>query len=241
MNQSIKHWILLPGLDGSGYLFDAFIESYKKYSPDTILEVIALPNKCLSYHQLIEYVLTQLPKDKEFGLLGESFSGPIAIDIASKGLKNLKALCLVATFAKSPHWSYRYLSYSVKYIPKLLNMTKTIGHLILGNSFNEENKVNLQRSLSQINQVTLKSRLIEVSRFNFEDKLEKINIPTLIINATQDLIVSRKTAHNLSQIKNSIDYWIDSPHLILQTQSHLCVQLLKSFSEENAYKFLNKQ
>lgn len=226
MNKKIKHWILLPGLDGSGFLFNDFIKKYHTLDSNLKLEVISLPNSPLSYEELINYIVEKLPEEDDYGLLGESFSGPIAIHIASRNMKNLKALCLVATFAKTPHWSYSYLSQIIKYIPKLLTLTKKVGHIILSNSFNKNQQLNLQHSLTQINEETFKSRLMAVSHINYESLLEKIKVPTIIINAKKDLIVDKKVALKLNKIKKSRTYWIDAPHFILQTKAKEVIDLL---------------
>ncbi len=91
--------ILLPGLDGTGKLFAPLIEAL----PSSIdVQVITYPlNKEQSYNELIEYVKQNLPKE-DFILLAESFSGPIAYQIALIEPKHLKALILVATFLENP-------------------------------------------------------------------------------------------------------------------------------------------
>ena len=72
--------ILLSGLDGTGKLFAPFVASFPK---NIETQIIAYPiDKVLSYEALIAFVVTRLPKEEEFVLLAESFSGYIAYRIA---------------------------------------------------------------------------------------------------------------------------------------------------------------
>ena len=90
--------VLLPGMDGSGALFGDFIAALGlnpvivAYPPDT-------PQ---TYDELEHFVHQSLPAGEPYILLGESFSGPVAIRIASRKPAGLKALVLVCTFAALP-------------------------------------------------------------------------------------------------------------------------------------------
>ncbi|MEZ5497538.1 MAG: hypothetical protein R3F25_12065 [Gammaproteobacteria bacterium] len=56
----------------------------------------------LTYEELTVYVTTQLPEE-DYILVAESFSGPIAYQIAKKYSQNLKAAVFIATFLTSPN------------------------------------------------------------------------------------------------------------------------------------------
>lgn len=92
--------VLLPGFDGSGRLFAPLLaEAPLPFDP----RVVALPPDVpRDYHELVTWVTARLPADRPFVLLAESFSGPIAIRIASRQPKLLTHLVLVATFLRSP-------------------------------------------------------------------------------------------------------------------------------------------
>jgi pimeloyl-ACP methyl ester carboxylesterase len=73
--------VLLPGLDGTGKLFAEFLKVIESRI-DTL--VVAYPSDTpMSYDELERLVLASLPADRPFVLLGESFSGPLAIRIAA--------------------------------------------------------------------------------------------------------------------------------------------------------------
>jgi surfactin synthase thioesterase subunit len=81
--------VLLPGLEGTGRLFARFTAAAV---PALELQVIAFPpDRRLTYAQLDELVRRQLPADRPFALLGESFSGPLALRIAAAAVKRAKS------------------------------------------------------------------------------------------------------------------------------------------------------
>src|ERR1700722_12941492 len=92
--------ILLPGLDGTGKLFAEFL---KALDLGVSASVVSYPPEVpLGYHELEPIVRAALPAHDPFVLLGESFSGPLAIRIAADPPPALKGLILCVTFASNP-------------------------------------------------------------------------------------------------------------------------------------------
>jgi pimeloyl-ACP methyl ester carboxylesterase len=91
--------VLLPGLHGSAQLFQPLID---RLPGEIDTQIISYPAGVkLDYTQLRNMILSQLPK-QDFMLLAESFSGPLAYQIASRNPKNLKAVIFVASFLDNP-------------------------------------------------------------------------------------------------------------------------------------------
>ncbi len=89
--------ILLPGLEGTGHLFDAFVKCLPAGSQ---AKIVSYPTGTpLRYEQLEELVVPELPTSGKYIILAESFSGPIALALASRGGADLMAIVLVASFA----------------------------------------------------------------------------------------------------------------------------------------------
>ena len=92
--------VLLPGLDGTGRLFEPLVQVLPSHLSPV---VICYPNdKPLSYAELVRFVKQQGPASEDYVLLAESFSGPVAIEISATHPANLKALVLSATFVSNP-------------------------------------------------------------------------------------------------------------------------------------------
>jgi len=90
--------VLLPGLDGTGNLFNSLL----RFLPEEDITVIALPKVGdQTYEALTEYYQALIPKEP-YVLVTEMFSGPIGIKLASMDVGLMKRLVLVATFASPP-------------------------------------------------------------------------------------------------------------------------------------------
>src|SRR6266567_2475238 len=73
--------VLLPGLDGTGKLFAAFVRALGAGVESRVIGYS--PDEPLGYEELEPQVRAALPRDRPYVLLGESFSGPIAMRIAA--------------------------------------------------------------------------------------------------------------------------------------------------------------
>jgi pimeloyl-ACP methyl ester carboxylesterase len=93
--------ILLPGLDGTGILFRSFFEAI---GARVDAQIVAYPaDQSLGYAELETLVREALPRDRPYVVLGESFSGPIAIRLGAKPPAGMAGLILCVTFAKNPY------------------------------------------------------------------------------------------------------------------------------------------
>ncbi|MFC1829613.1 alpha/beta fold hydrolase, partial [Thermodesulfobacteriota bacterium] len=92
--------VLLPGLDGTGDLFDPLIECL----PEQIKPVVVSypKDKSCGYRDLKAIVTNALPRNTDYVILGESFSGPLAIMVAAERPAGLQGVILCASFLKNP-------------------------------------------------------------------------------------------------------------------------------------------
>jgi len=92
--------VMLPGLDGTGKRLVDFANMLLPRLDTTIVSYATqLPQ---GYDELVRVVRSLLPTDRRFVLLGESFSGPIAIRIAANPPRGLVGVILCASFARNP-------------------------------------------------------------------------------------------------------------------------------------------
>ncbi|WP_283190454.1 hypothetical protein [Pseudomonas sp. PMCC200344] len=115
MNRSTPTLVLLPGMDGTGELFAAFASSMEREF-DTLI-ITYPPNIPLSYTALESLVRESLPTDRPFVLLGESFSGPIAISLSARQPPQQLGLVLCGTFARNPRPIFSHLSFLLGALP----------------------------------------------------------------------------------------------------------------------------
>src|SRR5262249_52151039 len=92
--------VLLPGMDGTGILLEPLLELLPA---DLVAKVVSYPaNEPCGYEGLLKIVRAALPEDGPFILLGESFSGPLAIIAADARPRGLQGVVLCASFVRSP-------------------------------------------------------------------------------------------------------------------------------------------
>jgi pimeloyl-ACP methyl ester carboxylesterase len=93
-------WILLPGFDGTGILFDALLRALP---PSIEPVVVAYPAKrACSADELVRIALESLPEAEPYVLIAESFSGPIALKAAARHARGPSAIVLCASFVQCP-------------------------------------------------------------------------------------------------------------------------------------------
>jgi len=93
------HLILLPGLDGTGFLFRPLLAAL----PDHVrTKVVAYPTtEQLDLSQLAAFVLRHLPAEKVV-LLAESFSGLVALAVLASSPARVRGVIFVGAFAEPP-------------------------------------------------------------------------------------------------------------------------------------------
>jgi sigma-B regulation protein RsbQ len=99
------HLLLLPGMDGTGRLFDPLVRALG--SP---LTVVAFPSdRALGYEELLPIVETAAAGKGDFVVIAESFSGPLAAMLARKKPLGLRGVVLCASFVRCPVPRLRWL------------------------------------------------------------------------------------------------------------------------------------
>jgi pimeloyl-[acyl-carrier protein] methyl ester esterase len=92
--------VLLPGMDGTGMLFKAFV----RLLPDGIdAKIVPYPkDRHMSYAHLAESVMDILPRSTPYVIIAESYSGPVASILAAHPVGNLQAVVFVSSFVALP-------------------------------------------------------------------------------------------------------------------------------------------
>jgi len=214
-------WILLPGMDGAGQLLAPFVAALPR---EDVAVLVRYPgNRILSWRELIKIVDESLPITTEFVLLAESFSGALALEVASRvpPPKRLKGLVLCASFAEPP------MSAPVKAFLKifggiLMRMPPprlVIRHWLMEKGSSDESVDFVASAIRSVRGSVLADRLKIVCDTDSTARLEKVQVPTLVVGASQDKVVPRKNTEKLgAMISGAKVVWIEGPHLLLQAR-----------------------
>ena len=223
--------VLLPGMDGTGELFAEFVRALKNEVTSIIIRYPE--NQAMGYEELEGYVRDRLPVGQPFVLLGESFSGPIAISIASSQPAGLIGLILCCTFASNPLPMLRPLRSLISVLPISSKLTMFIAPFLLGNFSSSALRQSLQRALSKVPASTFRRRIRAVFDIDVSDQLKKIRAPILYLQAADDRIVPvlalkkiRECAMNLKVVT------LRAPHLLLQAVPVEAATIVKKFIDE---------
>ena len=205
--------ILLPGLDGTGVLFEPFVRELQVSSL-----VVRLPVELSSYDQLCDFVRPLLPTDEDFILLGESFSGPLAVGLAAEFPKRLRGVVLCATFIQNPGYFPKRLAFAVQpFLFRFFSMFSRTKTLLGGYSTPYLQQL-LRQAHADAPPSLLAARVRSVLEVDVSGELAACTVPILYLQGMRDLVVP---AHNLEQLRRLVPSmeWrtIVAPHLVLQT------------------------
>lgn len=218
--------VLLPGLDGTGMLFKPFLDSL---TSDIEVQVVTYPvDKYLSYSELVELVLNTLPKE-DFILVGESFSGPIAYQVALERPENLLSVIFVATFLTPPKKYILKLSniFPVSLLLKIPLPTYLIKKYLFDREIADDVIGLFREVIKSVSPRVLSFRLGEISRLKASKK--HCDVRAIYIQASNDKLVS---SLSVDSFKNSCEALtvvrVAGAHFILQSNPSACSKIIKN-------------
>jgi pimeloyl-ACP methyl ester carboxylesterase len=207
--------VLLPGLDGTGEGFRPLLRKLPAEVEPIVLRYPA--QKILDYPALKELTLRSLPTSKPFVLLGESFSGPVAVLAAAAEPKGLLGVILCASFVSAPRPWVKFALPLVSLLP-LQAAARMAGSYVLMGRFTDSEVAELMRAaLAQVPGRVLRARLAAAANVDVTVQLGSVDVPSLYLQASEDAVVPSEAAEVFSQVarRSSVDV-IVGPHFLLQ-------------------------
>ncbi len=178
--------VLLPGLDGTGILFEPFTPILENYCD---VQVITYPtDTVLDYAQLIDYVAARLPR-RPFILLGESFAGPIALHLAAAGAAPISDVILCVTFARYPLWWLAPISGIVNSLPIYQLRETAFSRWAMERELGTALLADVDRAVAAVRPPVMLARMRAVLSMNATPQLEQIKAPLYYMRATRDAVV----------------------------------------------------
>jgi len=222
--------VVLPGLDGTGTLHREFVASVS--SAFASVTVVPYPrDTTFGYAELEELVRSQLPQVTPFVLLGESFSGPIALSIAADPPSNLAGVVLSTTFAKSPVPLLSPLVALTRIAPVRAIPLPVLSWVLFGRWATPQLEASLQSALLAVRPAVLRFRAAAAIRANVSARLQTIRVPILYLRATHDRLLSAAASrHILSALPQCTTTEITGPHLLLQAAPVDCARAVAAFA-----------
>ncbi|MFP6849575.1 MAG: alpha/beta hydrolase [Pseudomonas sp.] len=216
--------VLLPGLNGSDALFAPLLA----HLPPTLdVQVICLPTQGSQHFASIADRLLSELGNTPYVLLGESFSGPLAYQLALRQPPGLQGVIFAASFLTRPHPLLPLAQYLP--LPSWLLKQKSLLNLFC---LNGHSQPELTQVLSEEIQ-TLAAHLLRARLHSLKTlgkPVLKLALPALHLLASQDRLLTRNAQNSVSdgctQLKQ---IWLNGPHFILQTQPRACADAIAEF------------
>ena len=223
--------VLLPGMDGTGTLFEAFVAAL---GSEFNVKVVSYPTtEPLGYPELESIARTALPSEGPFVILGESFSGPIAVSLAASCSSQLKGLVLCCTFVRNPRPVFSVLKPFVGVLPVAFAPVHFLFHLLLGRSYTAALCTALTQALAQVSPSALRARLRAVLSVDVLAKLAEVNVPVLYLRASHDRLVPQTASKLVAQLCPHAEVvQLEAPHFLLQAVPSEAARIVAAFVRE---------
>jgi len=228
---SSRTLILLPGLDGTGRLFTTFQNALE---PTIQTIVFSYPtDEPLAYDALVFKVERELPKTP-YVIVAESFSGPIALEVAARKPEGLQALVLSTSFAANPRpWlSFLFSGFFGAWCFRPKIPTWMIRAFMAGADAPDELCKAIQDTIMIVGPEVMALRLREVIRWDATTALQNCPVPIFYLNGTKDRLLGRGALDRLTRARQDMTVIdVPGPHLLLQAAPDICAQHIKTITD----------
>lgn len=216
---SVPTLVLLPGLDGTGELFAPFLRVARQRFPVQMLRYDH--GRDQSAAGLARALLPELPDDREFALVAESFGSPIALRLAASAPPGLSAVVLVNGFARTPvslglaafaqplGWSLaRGLSRSPDWV---------LRRYLLDDAAPPALVAAVRQALRSVPPATLHARLSGLAVCDETESYLRCTAPMFYLRSTEDRLLGGGALAQLEYLRPGLCVEsIAAPHLLLQ-------------------------
>jgi pimeloyl-ACP methyl ester carboxylesterase len=224
------HLVLVPGLDGTGRLFDPFLGALP---PGIEAAPVTFPHdRCLYDPDLFAVIRNVMPWNREFVVLGESASGPLALRFARAQWENVRAVVLVSSFASNPiaaasSWATAFLS--KPWYEKPATPASVRKHL-LGPKATDVLVNATVTALRTPWPEVLGHRIELMKKLDAREALQTWDKPILYLRGTDDEFVSQASVDEVTRLNPQTEVvTIPGPHLLLQANPAAAGEVIRDF------------
>lgn len=218
--------VLLPGMNGSSALFGPLLDALAAID----CQVMSLPGQGPQDYQSLSEALYPQLGCTPFVLLGESFSGPLAYQLALRQPTGLRGVIFVASFLARPNAALPLL----RHLPMplaLATQPRLLRALCLNKAVEEDILERVQWEIRRPDQRLLRARLGTLAAL--QAPAQALELPCLHLWPQQDRLVASTAAARLPQFFRDIrQIPLDGPHFILQTRAQVCAKAITEFMQE---------
>ncbi|WP_148665463.1 alpha/beta fold hydrolase [Sulfurifustis variabilis] len=215
--------VLMPGLDGTGLLFERFVGALPNDIP---VRTLAYPRDVpLSLPQYAELAARDLPSGRTV-LLAESFSSLVALALLAGGAVSPRAIVFCAGFAEPPRPLLLGLARMIPGTGTLIRHAPDVllRYSCLGGSRDPALLAWLRSALARVSPVVLEQRLALIGQRRRFFR-ERCTVPCHYLQAGNDRLVPAGAARWFDAHFASCNVQrIEGPHFLLQTRPEECAR-----------------
>jgi pimeloyl-ACP methyl ester carboxylesterase len=225
--------VLLPGLDGTGDLFDWVV-------PHLALEfkvnVIRYPqDPRLGYAGYVEFVRHQIGNRAVY-VLGESFSGPVAVLVAAQLRDQVRGLVLAATFIKNP-WPQWFMRRAARVDPRA-TPRNIRDAMLMGPDADQELRDKVEDIVRALSCPVRTARLRAAAEVDVRRDFMRLACPVLALHGRSDWVVRKAPMQKAISEKGRARMIVfPAAHMLLQTRpaeaATEIIEFTRSSAEEN--------
>ena len=221
--------VLLPGLDGTGELFEALTAS----APSHLRPIVIRLPQLGAYRDLIEPVRAQLPTTGRFAVVGESFSGPLALAVARMEPDRVAGVILCNSFVSPPLiGAFRFFPWSLLFA--VAPPRWVIRRFFVGAAASSEMVSAVRMAIAKTPRRVLAARMRAVFTLPPASEQPRIKAPVLLLSGSRDVLVS-PDPRDAQRIASRVTHKrIDAPHLLLQVAPAEAWAAISDFLAEGA-------
>ncbi len=208
--------VLLPGMDGTGLLFQPFVEALGDVGEVEVRTIAYPAREPLDFAALTEVACAALPSGP-LVILGESFSGPIAVALAARCADRVHGVILCCSFVRNPrpHWSW--LTPLLRRAPMPVLPSALIARALLGRHATPPLRALLDQALAGVAPDVLRARLLAVVSIDASAALAALSVPLLYLHALEDRLVPASALSWVKQLRPDASVaTFEAPHALLQ-------------------------
>ena len=226
MIDALPEIVLLPGLDGTGALFERLQRCLP--ATDVKVTVVAYPaDPDFKYRDYAAFVGKCLGT-RSVVLLGESFSGPIAVMAAAANPHQVRGLILSATFLQSP-WPGWLVRLGSHFDPCSAPRALRNGFL-MGRYGDRDLASRISDIVASMPTGVRAARMQAVSTVDVRAEFAGLRCPILVLHDAADWIVPKRQLETAVKTKtNARIAMMPGAHMLLQTRPDWAAQQILTF------------
>lgn len=222
--------VLLPGLDGTGYLFEDLLQ----HLPSTLeVEVVSYTEVTASTYSNQAKEIAQRFQGDDLFVVGESYSGPVAYELYYLLGSQVKGIVFLASFISPPSIYSRFASMLPTSLLKPNFLSRFLLYAFGFNLTGGSSLINpVFHSLECADKQKLKERLHNIS--SLKKPSEGLGCPVTYIQPSRDLLVSNRSVQELAALCPSFNkVEVSGGHFIAQFNPVTCAKIISHAIENH--------